>query len=112
MVYFRERNMDTVYTNRIRSLVAAISRSMAELSQNDMDKKDDYQKYLRRELCNLLKQNPSIFDINSDPGKGYYYLAYPTEMRVRRYFQRRFIAVQTVWKSKGFVGILEKLFRR
>lgn len=110
--FFKENNYPRAYEARVRSFAILLTQSISELKKTDDRKRNLLIRKLRKEMRTLLKRNRSAFRIDSEPGKGYYYLAYPIEMKVRRFFQRKLIAVRNIWKSKGIIGVLQKIFRR
>lgn len=105
--YFKEHNYMKAYDARTKYLAGHIIYNLKILNQSEIENKKKYQKLLIRELRTLLRQERTVFDLNDGYGKYCYQNAYPTAMQVRRFFQRKIRALQTL----GVAGIVRRIFK-
>lgn len=110
--FFRENGYTAVQQVRSKYFATLICKSLADLKKAEIWDKRLYEKKLKKELRHHLRTTRQFFDLNSEIDRGFFYVAFPLEMKIRRFFLRKIRVIISLWKSAGMKGIMKRFFRR
>ena len=110
--FFRKNGYTSALQVKSRHFALLICRSLAELKKTEIRDKYLYEKKLKKELRRHLRSTRRFFDLSTEADRGFFYVAFPVEMKLRRFVQRKTRAMIFIWKSAGLKGIMKKFVRR